>query len=286
MESNKKDGSGITWREWNTPLLEMQRLKRAASWSQDEAVITLGDGSRPVALGTYSDMHLGAWSTNYAAHVEFTDQLMATEDFYLALLGDYAHFAIKLRSVLEVCDNLLPPDQQVDYFESWLEEVQDKVAFATWDNHAVEREEKQSGVSSIKRLLSRRVTYFNGIGHIDIKVGTQTYKLAVSHRFRGTSIYNPCHGQMRYMRFEGIDREIAMQGDTHRPGIIKYNDGILERVAINCGSIQQNSGYAKRYFSLFTCPAYPIVVLHPDKHMLTPYWSVQEWLEAKKNGTA
>jgi hypothetical protein len=277
---NKKTGD-TNWREWVPAMKGMQALKRKGSWSQEEAFIELGDGKSPVALAPFSDQHMGAWSTNYDELVRFTDELLTTPNLYIGLLGDYGHYAIKLRNVLEVADNLLPPEQQTDFLESWFNEIWGRVAFATWENHGVERQEKQAGESSTKRLLSRKVTYFNGIGHITIKVGNQEYNGAVSHVFRGRSIENPCHAQMRYMRREGITCEFAMQGDTHTPGMIKYTDGAKTRVAINTGSLQQNSGYAKRYFSLTTHPVYPILVFHHDKHLITPYWSIAEWLAAK-----
>lgn len=281
IRSNKKRGE-FHWREWTPTLEKMQELKKKSSYTQDRAVIELGDGSKPVALAPFSDQHMGAWSTNYQALTELTDELLNTPDLYIGLVGDYGQYSIKLRSVLEVSDNLLPPEQQTDFIESWFEDIWHKVAFATWDNHGVERQEKQAGESGLKRLLSRKVVYFNGIGHIDIKVGDQIYKGAVSHRFRGNSFLNPVHACMRYMRFEGIDREFAIMGDTHTPGLAKYADGERFRVAVNTGSIQNNSGFAKRYFSLTTHPVYPILVFHPDKHEMTPFWSIKEWLAAKK----
>jgi hypothetical protein len=280
-QANKKVGD-FNWREWVPAMQTMQSLKKKSSYAQDEATIQLGDGSGAVAIAAFSDQHMGAWSTNYDDLLRITDEFLSIPNLYIGLLGDYGHYAIKLRSVLEVADNLLPPEQQTDFLESWFEEIWEKVAFATWENHGIERQEKQAGESSTKRILSRKVTYFNGIGHITLKVGDQIYKGAVSHRFRGTSIENPCHAQMRYMRREGIECEFAMQGDTHTPGMMKYTDGPKTRVALNTGSIQNNSGYAKRYFSLKTHPVYPILVFHADHHEITPYWSVAEWLAAKK----
>ena len=285
IRSDKKTGE-TNWREWVPTLQRMQFLKKKGSSSQDRAFIELGDGKRPVALVAFSDQHMGAWSTSYELLQQFTDEFLGIPDLYIALVGDYGQYSIKLRGVLEVADNLLPPEQQTQFIESWFDEIWHKVAFATWDNHAVERQEKQAGESSMKKMLSRRVVYFNGIGHVDIKVGSQIYPGAVSHRFRGSSLLNPVHAAMRYARFEGIDREWIMQGDTHVPGMAKYTDGEKTRVALNAGSIQLNSGFGKRYFSLTTHPVYPLLVFHPDKHLITPFWNVGEWLAARDGGSA
>jgi hypothetical protein len=280
IKSNKKRGS-MDWREWSAELERLQQLKRRGSHSQDTAFIELGDGSRPVAIAGFSDQHMGSWGCNYKELVSLTDELLNTRDLYIGLLGDYGQYSIKLRSVLEVMDNALPPEQQTQFVESWFGEIWHKVAFATWDNHAVERQEKLAGESGVKKLLSKKVVYFNGIGHLEIKVGSQIYRGAVSHAFRGRSMLNPVHACMRYMRFEGVDREFAMMGDSHVPGMAKYTDGAVTRVATNNGSLQNNSGYAKRYFSLTTHPVFPIIVFHPDRHEMTPFWSIKEWLAVR-----
>lgn len=277
IRSDKKTGE-FDWREWIPAINNLQRLKRKGSFSQDRAFIELGNGTRPAVLVPFSDQHMGAWSTDHQLLARITDEILETEDVYVALVGDYGQYAIKLRGVLEVADNLLPPEQQTQFIESWFNHIWHKVAFATWDNHGVERQEKQAGESGVKKILSRKVVYFNGIGHVDIKVGDQIYHGAVSHRFRGSSFLNPVHAAMRYMRHEGIDREWAIQGDTHVPGMAKYTDGERTRVAINCGSIQTNSGFGKRYFSLTTHPIYPVIVFHPDRHEMTPFWSLKEYL--------
>lgn len=282
IRSDKKTGE-LNWREWVPAINNLQKLKSKSSFTQDRAFIELGNGKRPAVLVPFSDQHMGAWSTSHELLQRITDEILETEDVYVALVGDYGQYAIKLRGVLEVADNLLPPEQQTQFIESWFNEIWPKVAFATWDNHGVERQEKQAGESSVKKILSRKVVYFNGIGHVDIKVGNQIYFGAVSHRFRGTSMLNPVHAAMRYMRHEGIDREFAMQGDTHRPGMAKYTDGERTRVAINCGSIQINSGYGKRWFSLTTHPAYPVIVFHPDRHEMTPFWSLKEYLSVRQH---
>src|SRR5690242_535321 len=282
IRSDKKHGE-FNWREWVPILKKMQSLKRKASFSQDEAFIELGDGTRPVAIATFSDQHIGAWSTNYENLMRFTDEFHSIPDLYMLLLGDLGHYAIKLRNVLEVSDNMLPPEQQTQFIEAWFAEMAHRIVASVWDNHGVERQETLAGESSLKKILSRRVVYFNGIGHFDVKVGNQIYKGCASHKFRGKSMLNPVHQLMRYMRFEGVDREFAMMGDSHVPGVAKYTDGKMVRAAINAGSLQGNSGYAKRYFSLKTHDVFPLLVLHPDRHEMTPVWSVRESLSIRNS---
>ena len=92
-----------------------------------------------------------------------------------------------------------------------------------------------------------------------------------SHRFRGDTPNNPLNGSIKYMRHHGIDREIAIAGDSHVPEIRAYADGPLSRLAINCGSLQTDSGYAKRNFTPYTHTWMPVVVFYPDVHLMVPY---------------
>lgn len=281
IHSDKKRGS-LDWEEWSFKLEELQSLKKKASRAQDHALIELGDGHHDVGLGSFCDQHMGSWGCNYTELRRLTAEIRETPNFYIAALGDEGQYAIKLRSVLEVSDNIIPPEMQTQFIQSWWDTIWTKVGLSTWDNHGVERQEMLAGESSLKNIKSKRVVYFNGIGHVDIKVGNQVYKGCVSHAFRGRSMLNPVHAVQRYMRFEGVDREWGMMGDSHVPGMAKYTDGAMTRVAINGGSLQNNSGYGKRYFSLTTHPVYPIIVFSHDRHEMTPFWSVKEWLASKR----
>lgn len=278
IRSDKKLGS-FEWEEWSFKLEEMQGLRKRASLSQDRATVELGDGTHPVAIVNFSDQHMGSWGCNYSLLRSLTHEIIDTPHLYIACLGDEGQYSIKLRSVLEVSDNIIPPEYQTKFVQDWFDHIWHKVAFATWDNHGVQRQEAQAGESSLKDIKSKRVVYFNGIGHIDLMVGDQIYKGCASHRFRGTSMLNPVHAIQRYMRMEGTDREFGMMGDTHTPGTAKYADGDKVRVAVNSGSLQQNSGYAKRFFSLTTHPVFPCIVFRHDRHEMVPFWSIKEALE-------
>lgn len=275
--SDKRVGS-FSWREACNAIQGMQRLRSKSSFSQDYAEIKLGNGKTPVILMGFGDQHIGAYGTNYDELIRLTEEIKSTPNLYLALMGDYLEMAIKLRGVLEVTSQVLTPEMQESFLESWLDEIKSRVAFAVWDNHAVMRQEAQAGSSSVKRILSRRVVYHNGIGHSDLKVGKQTYTCAASHKFRGGSMFNRMHAQGRYVRQEASDRELVMMGDIHTFGFAYTEDGGKERVYVTGGTLHENSGYAKRFFSLRTSPHYPCVVLHPDRHEMVPFKTVGQAL--------
>ena len=276
ITTDKKEGV-FNWREVLEPIQVLQELKQKSSKSQDVANWSI-QTDKPIAVVVIGDWHMGSWGTDYELFKQCTEEIINTPNLYVIIVGDMLQMAIKLRGVLEVTDNLLPPKWQMAFLESWLIEIKHKVICSTWDNHSVMREENATGFSMYSEIFSRHTIFHNHIGHIDLHVGKQTYKVAASHHFRGRSELNPCHSPMKYMRYQAHDREIAVQGDYHLPGIIKYTEGGREKVAMVCGSLQTNSGYAKRFFTLTTHPKFPCFTLDPKEHLITPYWSVKEWL--------
>jgi len=272
-----KKKADFQWREWTDHAEKTQELYSRASQSQKFSKIELGDGKRPVLLLPFSDQHIGGRGVTYTEFRRVTDEILQTPNLYVALLGDLLEWAIKLRSVAEVCAQIFGPDKQIQFAESWFQEIKHKVAFSSWDNHENERSEKQVGLSLLKHVLAPHCVFFDGIGHADVVVGKQTYRIAASHKFRGYSYMNPCHAGQRYMRFQGIDREIAMMGDIHTPAFAHYYDGPVERLSMVAGTLNVNSVYANRYFSIFTQAHYPCIELDHAEHRFTPFKSLAEW---------
>jgi len=73
-----------------------------------------------------------------------------------------------------------------------------------------------------------------------------------------------------------------LAGDSHVFGVMDYSEGGKEKTAINCGTLQTNSGYAQRFFSLTTHPIFPCVVLWHDTRKWQALKSVKTWLELKR----
>jgi hypothetical protein len=277
IQTDKKE-SEFNWRDWIPAIQQVQGLVKKSKGSQDRAIWKI-DTDEPICVVVLGDTQLGSFGTDYELFVKITDEIINTPNLYVILVGDLLQMAIKLRGVLEAHDNLIPVEQQLMFLDSWLQEIKHKVIASTWDNHSVMREENAVGFSSYANLFKRHTIYSSGICHLDIQVGTQVYKWALAHFFSGKSYLNRTHAPTRYMRFEGQDRDIAAQGDFHQPGYQWYYDGEKERLSIVCGSLQIDSGYAKRFFSLTTAPKFPCVVLDPHEFIMTPFSSVKQWLK-------
>lgn len=279
--STDKATSEFSWRTIIDSAETFKQSIKTHSKSQDTAVWQIKT-KRPICVALISDLHIGSWGTDHAMIKTIIDEIINTPDLYVILAGDLTQMAIKMRSVAEVSDNLLPPKWQYKVLESIMKDIKHKVIAATWENHAAEREEKQIGYSPTAMMLEDNVIYFSGIGHLKTIVGNQTYNLGVSHVFRGRSMYNGVHAQMRYMRMEAPHLDVCMAGDSHVPALHQFIEGGKSKVALNAGSTQIDSSYAKRYFSLTTSPVFPCFTLDPKENIVTPFFSVKAWLKAKK----
>jgi len=273
--STDKHVSEFNWRDWTRQAQAMQTLKAKDSKTQDHAQWSIETDS-PIYVMAFGDQQIGSWGTDYEAFERITEEIKNTPNLYVILTGDMLQMAVKMRSVVEVMDNVIPPKQQFLILEAWLQEIKHKVICAVWCNHVTMREENVLGWSPTAKLLADNVIYHNHIGHIDINVNDQCYKVAVSHFFQGRSMYNPTHAPMRYLRMNAHDRDIAIQGDFHVPGIQRYTEGGKDKLAVVNGSIQTNSGYAKRFFSLKTFNHMPVIRLHHEKKQFTPYMTLDE----------
>lgn len=278
ISTSKKELKELNWRTVLKPLEQLRESFQESKGHQTEAIWSIKT-EEPIVVLFLADLHMGSWATDHTILEQLTDELLSIDNLYIMLGGDLLQMAIKLRGVAEVSDNALPPYWQLKFLESWLEEVKHKVICSTWDNHSVMREEAQVGFSTYSEIFKRMTIYHEGIGHIDLHVNDQVYKVALSHFFRGRSMLNPVHGQMRYIRMEAPDRDICLAGDSHVPGMLVYPEGGKTKYAINSGSLQ-NSGYGQRFFSIKHLPKFPCFTLDPHEHMVTPYWSLKHYLKA------
>jgi hypothetical protein len=195
-----------------------QELNHKASTNQDTLFSGFPDAEGPIAVCQISDWRIASYGTDHQYARRFLQEIESVPDLYLVIVGDMQNMQVNLSQGVAACsDNILTPAMQHKVLEAWLSRVAARTLASTWDNHAVEREEKGTGASLAAHVFSERVPYFNGIGHWDLVVGPETYKIAISHKFRGRSDNNPCMGGMKYLRFHANNREIAMCGDSHVP---------------------------------------------------------------------
>jgi hypothetical protein len=276
VDMEDKKSASTDWRSGLRLASSIIKAKREASSNQSTAVIPFPN-KKKVSFINLGDLHFFSSGTDHDAIEKLTDRIMREPDLYIVCLGDIIENAINLRSAAEVQSNLAPTGYQLSVYEDWLKYISPRVLIATHDNHASERFEKYAGVDIFGLITSKHVRFFDGMAHFSVTVGKQEYKIMATHKIRGRSRGNPTYGQQVYGRFEGQDRDIIIAADSHVPGVSKYVDGDHVKLAVNVGTLNVKSAYARRYFSLASNPVFPVVTLYRDMHEATGFWTLDEW---------
>jgi hypothetical protein len=274
---NKKQ-STFYWRDALPVLQSVQEMVNNAKRDQLRATVTAGDGSSPIGVMILADTHIGAIGADYQAFLEITDMILKTPNLYVILLGDLVEWSIRMRSVAEQCAQILPIELQEQFMDQWLTEIAPKVIASGWDNHETARSQQLSGFSVMKSLQSRLFPYFDGIGHLTLNVGVQSYEIAMSHKFKGATGADPTRGCRLYMQKEPTI-ECGFQADAHVPKIEKYVVGSTPKAAMCCGTLNLDSDYAQRGFSISTSDAFPVMLFHHNAHLFMPLFNVDEFLQ-------
>jgi len=280
VASTKKTGF-VDWRKWSAMLQNHQALHEKASWSQDKATIELSTTYPCIVYKPMSDFHLGSIGTNYESFMKFTDLFLEIPYLYGSLIGDETDNFVSFKNQLAVLQQIMSPEEQDIFLESWLAEVMDKMLFASWGNHGA-FEERVSGKNAGKTLLNRRMIYFNGIGVCTLKLNDQVYKMVATHKTPQHSTMNLTHGLKQLARKEISDADIYIEGHYHIPAMeVAFERGMYQ-IFMVLGTLKQNDGYAKRGFSYFTADKDGAIVIDATQHRMIPFPCLDDALEYAK----
>ena len=280
VEDDKKTGI-FDWREWSSLLMQRQALHEKASWSQDSANVKIETEYPCIVWKPMADMHIGDMGADYESLVDFTDKVMTIPYLYLSLSGDEEDNFISFKNQLAILQQILNPEEQDSFLESWLSEIAPRILFSGYGNHA-EFEERVSARNTVKKILSRNVVYFNGIGVCNIKVNDQTYKAVSTHKCRYNSSFNKTHGLKQLARRDIPDADVYISAHIHDPAYeISFERGI-EQAFIVLGSIKRNDGYAKRYFAYFSARRDAAIVLDSTEHRMIVFPCLEDALDYAK----
>jgi hypothetical protein len=278
--TDKKEGI-FDWREWVPVLKQRQDLHEKASWSQSSAIVDINTDYRYIVIKPLSDMHLGDIGVEYERLVDFTDSLLAIPYLYTCLLGDETDNFVSFKNQLPVVTQMLSPEEQNEFLESWLNEIKPRLLFSSWGNH-MEFSERSAGVNPVKHILNRNVVYFNGIGYCTIRVNGIDYKFVSTHITRYNSSFNKTHGLKQLMRKDAPDASIFLSGHIHDPAYEwSYERGEF-RLFMVLGTLKARDSYSQRYFSYFTARQDGAIVLDTSTFRIIPFPCLQDALEFAK----
>lgn len=271
---DKKEGSA-DWREWSSHLKNGQKLHEKSSYSQTKCTIEINTDKKYIIYQPLSDIHLGSIGCNYEQLENFTNEILARNDLFFSTHGDHIDGFFRFKNQLTVHQMQMSPEDQIRFLESWIEEVRHKFLFSTWGNHE-EMEEKASGMNTTKRILGKRLVYFNGIGLAQLLVNGIEYKIAATHKTRYNSSFNRTHGLKQLARRDIPDADIYLSGHTHDPGFEYSFERGFWQLFVVLGSMKENDGYAKRYFAYHSSQQMTTIVLNAEKKEIIPFHNINQ----------
>lgn len=232
----------------------------------------------PIALALMTDTHFGSVRVNTRLLQEHLDIIEKTPNFFMAHNGDHTDAFNSIIHSSGMSENPLPPGLQGRAWAQKMVEMdrKSKVAVLGYGNH--------DDWSFDVAQLDYYDTFFSQIqapifsqgGLLHIKYGGQTYKLAMAHRYWGTSKLNPTNACKRYMEHEYPDADIIFLGHTHQSEGLHFERGGKNRVGVIGGTYKDTDAWARKrgIGGRAGSPGW-VVMLWPDKKKMQLYKDVR-----------
>jgi predicted phosphodiesterase len=236
---------------------------------------------RRIALVFSSDWHLGSVSTNYDAFMRNIEFLLDTPNLYMVVVGDTIDNFLQFPDKSARLHQIINPMYQKKMLKSIIDELisRKKIIATGWGDHDSRFEEKLNGSDVIKTLTNNRIPYFPGKGVLKLKIGSQQYTCAVTHKSRFNSYMNETHSSSQeYRTF--IPADICVTGHTHSPAYsVCHRLQVAREAGMGCGgqvilirtgTYKSDDLFSIRYWNAGVIGT-PTVVMYGDEWKLIPF---------------
>jgi hypothetical protein len=219
----------------------------------------------PVCLFLAGDLHIGSTGTDYGRIQGLFDLLATTPGGRLVCLGDVADNMVigkLLRERMHTAFSMEEEWAAVDYALATLAPYLDVVVGGNHDAWT----RMVAGFDRLRMALPDSCLYDPDEIKATVRVGSAEWRPWLRHQFKGRSIYNPLHAEMRAVRFDDPSRDILASGHTH-PGVVIIDEPIHARrvLHVKVGAFKKLDSYARRLgFARPTLDDVAAVVLDED----------------------
>lgn len=264
----------VTWRDLTKVAKEHQKLRQDMSFDHTEAHAKVDKDS--IVLLPLADLHWGNKGTDYLFIESITDYVKQN-NVYVVLIGDIVdNFMTQFKNAAAIFEQVMNPEEQLHFLESWLEEIEPYILACTWSNHESMRAEAIVGHDYFGKLQSRFAPFFSGIGKLNLQVKNISYEIVLTHKGKGKSIYNSLHGLQNIDRFL-TECDIAMGGHYHNPAF-----GMMEIRGKNIYTIQTGTAevqdlFSQRHFRFGQAQcSFPCLLLNGIEKRIIPFERVED----------
>ena len=255
-----------------------QKIKTAMQAPQRAATVVIR-AEKPALFLFVADAHLFSAYHDYPV---FRRQMELAEKHrvYLITLGDLADFFHPAlgRASAGTLEQFFTPEEQALAVAQWLGEWDKKGLLTAVVDGNHEGFLNTSGLSfSGSFLRNLACPLLSPGGFLTLKVGEQTYRLVLSHRWRGNSRVHPAAAAKTLMAEVWPEADAAVVGHTHRKAIEMVEVAGSQKIWIVAGSYKAAdpwalaSGWGDPTRGGGVCLA-----LWPKEKRLVPFWRLEE----------
>jgi len=275
LPPNDKDMEGL----WDA-LENFQKESRRLSTHQEDVTVEI-DGEKPILFVALADLHIGAIGTRYAELRQTVDLLARTEDVYIGSVGDTVDNYLPEWHSEGQFGEIIPPEVQKKLVEYIFDKLNGKFLFLVQGCHD-EASHEVDDFDWTKYLQSKLKCFNLGFGgFLNLKLGSQTYRIAARHKYIGNSSTNPTNTVKR-LREQVGDFDIGIVAHNHQAAIERVAMPEKDRIFIRPGSFKRPDRFARGIGFSDTGYEMPGVILFPDKRRMIPFMNLEDGIETLK----
>lgn len=199
---------------------EAQRIKREMDVGQKEATVEVKTTypDLPLYIWMNTDDHMGSTQVDYVSLLRDYNICKDTPNFTAVSNGDEIdNFMASMGKFSDgVYEDAITPEQQAKLMKRLFGKLDDEgkmlaFSFGNHNNwvHGMGYKFENTWLDGMSCPV------FNCGGMLTIKYGTQEYKLAMTHRFWGTSKLNPTNACKRFMDYAFPEADVLFLGHVH-----------------------------------------------------------------------
>jgi len=238
--------------------------------------------NNPILIVLSADWHFGAAGVRYDVLLQDMDVILNNEDIYILIVGDeIENMNPNFKNKLPPSEQVIPRELEISFYRSLISEMieHDKIIASSWGNHDAEFDERTIGYAVKRYIVDNPNLFLPYGGFVNLNLNDIDYRFRVSHTYKGHSIYNPNHSNVRSTREKGIinvddnilwgiDADIQAHG--HIPAIQIYPIYNRHIVLVKTGSYMETSPYGARYFETTDTLKIPCLILTEDQKNIIP----------------
>lgn len=170
------------------------------------------DSKKPIAIAWFSDTHVGNAGVDYCKLKDTAQVIKEHPLVYCITGGDITDSLF-----FDYGEEIMNMQEQYFYMYKMLNWIGAENILAGVQGNHDSWSRKQGVTNYINFAGELKRPLLRGTSFVNLTVGQSDYRIMLAHKFKGSSIYNPNHPQVRAGR-EVYGADIIMSAHNHRPG--------------------------------------------------------------------